>query len=408
MRPLRPRRNKLAHIFDRRTASRYAVGSTSRAGSFTWRRSVSPQPRPQRQRPPRDSVNRLPSNREQTPSNTAVARGTIAYIRGGTEIRLIESDGTNDRRLWTHEFAKEGSAIHGLAWRPDGKELAFSSSHLNVASFYHADIYAVGPDGTGFRKITNAPDHGELARYPKGAVSVTVRNDQPIFKQSRASTGVFFVYVVGADEPQAVTIPPGASKTLLFKNVADYGAHAQAVVAMYGQYRWFIPGVDVKAGRTIKSPDFGISGDGYELYGAFRPTWRSDGSRLSFRNGLCLVNTVPAQPTPGEFVYQPLFAGTQPSGTCAWDWGPTPALADQIIYSANSEGEGTSIHRVKEGGAHPGTKVHPFSELDLQLLSDLRWLPERFRLPLLISRSRLRVREHFSLRPRDEACHAVD
>jgi hypothetical protein len=314
--------------------------------------------------------------REQTPSNNAAARGTIAYIRGGTEIRLIESDGANDRRLWTHEFAKEGSAIHDLAWRPDGKELAFSSSHLNVASLYHADIYAVGPDGKGFRKITNSPDHGELGRYPKGTVSVTVRNDQPIWKQSRATTGVFFVYVVGADEPQALTLPPGSSKTLLFKNVADYGDHAQAVVAMYGQYRWFIPGVDVKAGRTIKSPDFQISGDGYELFGAFRPTWRSDGSRLSFRNGLCLVNTVPAQPTPGEFVFQPLFAGTHPSGACAWDWGTTPALADQIIYSANSDGEGTSIHRVREGGAHPGTKLHAFSELDLQLLADLRWLPD--------------------------------
>jgi hypothetical protein len=313
---------------------------------------------------------------EQTPSNNAPARGTIAYIRGGTEIRLIESDGTNDRRLWTHEFAKEGSAIHDLAWRPDGKELAFSSSHLNVASLYHADIYAIRPDGTGFRKITNAPGHGELARYPKGAVSVTLRNEQPVWKQSRASAGVFFVYVVGADEPQAVTLPPGSSKTLLFKNVADYGDHAQAVVAMYGQYRWFIPGVDVRAGRTIKSPDFQISGDGYELFGAFRPTWRSDGSRLSFRNGLCLVNTVPVQPTPGEFVFQPLFAGKQPSGACAWDWGPSPALADQIIYSANSDGEGTSIHRVREGGAHPGTKLHAFSELDLQLLADLRWLPD--------------------------------
>ncbi len=314
--------------------------------------------------------------REQTPSNNSAAHGTIAYIRGGTEIRLIESDGTNDRRLWTHEFAKEGSAIHHLAWRPDGKELAFSSSHLNIASLYHADIYAIRPDGTGFRKITNAPDHGELGRYPKGVVSVTVRNDQPLWKQARATTGVFFVYVVGADEPQAVTLPPGSSKTLLFKNVADYGNHAQAVVAIYGQYRWFIPGVDVKAGRTIKSPDFGISGDGYELFGAFRPTWRSDGSRLSFRNGLCLVNTVPAQPMPGEFVFQPLFAGTHPTGACAWDWGPTPALADQIIYSANSDGEGTSIHRVKEGGAHPGTKLHAFSELDLQLLADLRWLPD--------------------------------
>jgi hypothetical protein len=309
-------------------------------------------------------------------SSSTPARGTIAYVRGGTEIRLVEADGSNDRRLWTHEYAKEGSAIHDLAWRPDGRELAFSSSHLNVVSLYHADIYAVGADGKGLRKITNAPDHGELARYPKGAVSVTVRNEQPVWKQSRASAGVFFVYVVGADEPQAVTLPPGSSRTLLFKSVADFGDHAQPVVAMYGQHRWFIPGVDVKAGRTITAPAFGISGDGYELFGAFRPVWRGDGSRLSYRNGLCLISTVPAQPRPGELVFDKLFAGVQPSGACAWDWGPTPALADQVIYSANSDGEGTSIHRVREGAAHPGTKLHAFSELDLQLLSDLRWLPD--------------------------------
>ena len=282
-------------------------------------------------------------------SPSAPARGTIAYVRGGTEIRLVEADGTNDRRLWTHEYAKEGSAIHDLAWRPDGK---------------------------GFRKITNAPDHSELARYPKGSVSVTVRNEQPAWKQSRASAGVFFVYVVGADEPQAVTLPPGSSRTLLFKSVADFGEHAQPVVAMYGQDRWFIPGVDVKAGRTITAPAFGISGDGIPLFGAFRPVWRADGSRLSYRNGLCLVSTVPAQPRPGELVFEKLFAGEQPSGACAWDWGPTPALADQVIYSANSDGEGSSIHRAREGGAHPGTKIHPFSELDLQLVSDLRWLPD--------------------------------
>ncbi|MCA1618661.1 MAG: hypothetical protein LC795_04985 [Acidobacteria bacterium] len=309
-------------------------------------------------------------------SSAAPARGTIAYVRGGTEIRLVEADGTGDRRLWTHEYAKEGSAIHDLAWRPDGKELAFSSSHLNVASLYHADLYAVGPDGKGFRKVTNAPDHGELSRYPKGAVSVTVRNEQPVWKQSQASTGVFFVYVVGADEPQAVTLPPGSSKTLVFKSVADFGDHAQPLVAMYGQNRWFIPGVDVKAGRTITAPAFGISGDGIPLFGAFRPVWRADGSRLSYRNGLCLVSTVPAQPRPGELVFQKLFSGEHPSGACAWDWGPTAALADQLIYSANSDGEGTSIHRVREGGAHPGAKLHAFSELDLQLVTDLRWLPD--------------------------------
>ena len=331
-----------------------------------------PTPAPAAQSPPTQAAApaRTPS------SSSSPARGTIAYVRGGTEIRLVEADGTGDRRLWTHEYAKEGSAIHDLAWSPDGKELAFSSSHLNVASLYHSDIYAVGPDGKGFRKITNAPDHSELARYPKGSVSVTVRNEQPLWKQSQASAGIFFVYVVGADEPQAVTLPPGASKTLLFKSVADFGDHAQPVVAMYGQYRWFIPGVDVKAGRAVTAPAFGISGDGYELFGAFRPVWRSDGSRLSYRNGLCVVSSVPARPRPGELVFDKLFAGEHPSGACAWDWGPTAALADQLIYTSNTDEEGSTVRRLREGGTHPGAKLHVFSDVGSQLLADLRWLPD--------------------------------
>ena len=314
------------------------------------------------------------TSRPSQASSSAPAGGTIAYVRGGTEIRLIESDGSNDRRLWTHEYAKEGSGIYELSWRPDGKELAFSSAHLNVASVYHSDIYAIGADGKGFRKITNSPDHSELARYRKGVVTVTVRNDQPAWKQSQASSGVFFVYVVGADEPQAVTLPPGSSKTLTFKSVADYGAHAQAVVAMYGSYRWFIPGLDVRAGQTTKSPDLSITGDGIELFGAFRPTWRADGSSLSYRSGLCVTSSIRSQPNPGEYVFKPLFSGEAPSGACAWDYGPTAALADQILYTDNSAG--SHVYRNREGGSHPGTKIHTFSELNHQLLLDLKWLPD--------------------------------
>ena len=105
--------------------------------------------------------------------------GTIAYVRNGTEIRLIDADGSNDRRLWTHPDAKKELGIYDVAWRPDGKELAFSSGHAAVYSLYHADLYAIRPDGGGFRKLTNAPDRAEFARYPKGAVSVTLRNDHP-------------------------------------------------------------------------------------------------------------------------------------------------------------------------------------------------------------------------------------
>ena len=301
--------------------------------------------------------------------------GTIAYIRDGTEIRIINPDGTNDRRLWTHPDAKKPLGIDSLAWRPDGKELTFSSRHTAVASLYDADLYAISPEGSGLRKLTNPPDRSEYARFPKGTVSVTVRNDQPSYKQSQASAGVFIVYVSGADEPQQITLPPGVTKTLVFNQVADFGKTAQAVVAMWGNYRWFTPGVDVRAGTTVKAPVFSITGDGIEYFGAYRPIWRQDGSRVSYRNGTCTLNSVPVNPTPGEYVYNPLFDGKNPLGTCTWDWGPTPATANQLIYTENASGE-SAIFRITEGGKPPGEKLTAFSNIEYQLLFDLRWLPD--------------------------------
>ncbi|HEU4715153.1 MAG TPA: hypothetical protein VFS76_26630 [Pyrinomonadaceae bacterium] len=302
--------------------------------------------------------------------------GTIAYVRGSTEIRLIDADGSNDRRLWTHPDATKDLGIFDVEWRPDGKELAFSSGHAAAYSLYHADLYAIRPDGGGFRKLTNPPDRGEFAKYPKGSVSVTVRNDQPIYRQSQASAGVFIVYVAGADEPQQITLPPGSTKTLLFKNVADFGNMAQAVVAMWGRYRWFTPGLDVHAGRMAKAPVFSITGDGIDLLGAFRPTWRSDGSRVSYRSGMCTLNSVPVNPTPGEYVFNPLFGGKNPLGTCVWDWGPTPATANQLLYTENDSGGDSSVFRITEGGKHPGEKLTQYSNIAYQLLFDLQWLPD--------------------------------
>jgi hypothetical protein len=127
--------------------------------------------------------------------------------------------------------------------------------------------------------------------------------------------------------------------------------------------------------RTVKSPDLTISGNGIEYYGAYRPVWRSDGSELSYRTGTCTIDRVPANPPAGEFVYNPMFSGKLPLGACTWDWGPTPALANQIIYTENA-GEQSSIFLMKEGGTHPGTRLTDFSNIQYQLLYDLRWLPD--------------------------------
>jgi WD40 repeat protein len=301
--------------------------------------------------------------------------GQIAYIKGGVEIRILESNGSNDRSLWTHPDAKPELGIYDVAWKPDGKELAFTSSHASAYSIYHSDLYSIKTDGTGFRKITNAPDRSEFTKYPQGDVTVTFRNFQVTYQQSQASSGVFIVYIAGASKPQMITLPPGASKTITFKSVADFGKKAQAIVAIWGNYRWFMPGTDVEAGKNIKAPDFTISGNGFELFGTFRPVWRSDGSALSYRTGVCTVNRIPADPPVGEYYYQPMFGGKAPFGSCDLDWGPTPALADQIIYTEN-ETEGSGIYQLKEGGTHPGKRLTAYSDIQYQILNDLHWLPD--------------------------------
>ena len=312
---------------------------------------------------PRGAANRIEIQR---------SGGPIAYVRGDTEIRLINPDGTNDHQLWTHKDLHPGLGVFEMAWKPDGTELAFSSAHEAAFSLFLADLFTIHPDGSGLRRLTNPPDRAGFARFPKGSVTVTVRNDQG----SNSSSGSFLVYIAGADEPQLVALPPGSAKTIVFKSVADFGKHPQPVIAMYGEDRWFVPGVDVLAGRNVIAPAFNIVGQGFKNFGAFRPVWRQDGSRISYRSGMCVLSSVSSNPVVGEQKFDPLFSGENPFGTCTWDLGRTAANANQVIYTANSSPGGSNIYQMAEGGKHPGTKLTQFSEVDLQVLYDLRWLPD--------------------------------
>ena len=121
------------------------------------------------------------------PASPAADAGVIAYVKRSTgDIHVISPDGKNDRVLWTNPDPDHTPI--DLAWRPDGLELAFSSQHEWTCSLYDGDVYAIRFDGTGYRRITNAPACAELAGLPKGSVTVEV---QDLF-------GTSFVYVAGA------------------------------------------------------------------------------------------------------------------------------------------------------------------------------------------------------------------
>jgi len=305
---------------------------------------------------------------------TYAQTGSIAYVKGEKEIRIIDATGANDKLLWTHNDAQPYSGINELAWSPDGTQLAFSSGHASAASLYSADLYVIRSDGSGIRKITNTPDLNQYNNYKKGSVTVTVRNNAYAFQNSHASDGVFTIYIAGADLPQRITIPPGYAKTITFKNVADFGNKAQAIVAINGNYRWFIPGADVLAGKTTKAQDLELSGEGIEYFGAYHPVWRQDGSELSYRTGLCTVHRVPLNAPVGEYYFKPMFGGKAPSGACSWDWAPVSSMANKIIYTDNNEVSG--IYLMNESGVHPGQLLTTFSNIQYQLLEDLHWLPD--------------------------------
>lgn len=304
------------------------------------------------------------------PAAAATTPGTIAYVRPndatGDEIWLIQPDGSNNRRVWSvgepdpnHIFA-----ISDLDWRPDAGMLAFSSNHESACSFFETDIYAVRPDGGDYRRLTNGPACGALASYPKGTVTVTVRNF--------TTRGPFFVYVQGAPGIQMVLVPPGGATTVTFTDVADFGATEQVAVVIEGPNRWIAPiaAADVQPGQTVHAGTVDVAGTGIEQYGAHFPSWHRSGSRLGYSlNAGAAMWQISATPGPGE-LGAPLL-NAQNIFVNALDWGPTQATADQLLYYSYLNG---GIFRVKEGSANGGTRL--VATEGHELLLGLQWLPD--------------------------------
>lgn len=293
--------------------------------------------------------------------------GAIAYVRGTAEIRLIEADGANDRSLW---MAPAGDLIRphtikGLDWRPDAGELAFASDHERSSSIFEQDIYTIRPDGSNLRKLTNGPVHEALTSYPKGSVTITVLN--------YAGAGPYLIYLAGATEPQSVTA--AGSQTLTFQNVADFGPGLlQGAVAIFGLDRWY-PGsavaTDVQPGQTVHGGTLTIVGAGTRYFGAFLPSWRSDGSKVGFMRGCGAIKQVSANPSPGSLgddATKPNVLGV----TCFGDWAPVASRANQVLYSEYFLDE--TIYLTTEGSTDKGEALVVMQRGDA--LFDLQWLPD--------------------------------
>jgi hypothetical protein len=304
-------------------------------------------------------------------SPAAVDPGTIAYVRRSThDIHLISPDGTGDRVLWTAPRPLALRAAHDLAWRPDGRELAFSSDHEETCSWYQSDVYAIGYDGAGYRRVTNSPARAELADLPKGSVTVNVTN---------ATVSLVQVYVQGAPGIKSVR----QSGTVTLDDVADFGPGVvQPAVGIYGELRILAsppladvqPNVPVPGGNLMISEFSGIDG-----FGPGKVSWKAGGSALAYgMRTYSQISQIPASPPYGS-IGEPLPVVEHAAPNLV-AWGPTAATKDQYLYSSkddplfeNIEG----IYRNTVGDASGGTKLVPISAYyGAEVVHDVEWLPD--------------------------------
>lgn len=304
------------------------------------------------------------------PPPPAGSRGSIAYVKNG-ELRLIEPDGTADRRVWA---LPEGPyAFSGLSWRPDGGEIAFAANHEQAVSLYDYDVYAIRPDGSALRKLTNGPLHSDLIGLPTGTVTVAVQNQT-------FDSGPYVVYVAGAPEPQSVIVPGGGTVRVTFKGVADLGEGVgQPVVAVKLGNRWWDASVrpDVRGGAGVEAGTLRLTANPVPEYGAHSPFWRGDGSAVGFiQLPTCLLQYVPSEPAPAADGSE-LVSAEAWDGVCAVDWSPAAGQMDRLLLSDEREywrnGE-TRIHLVSEGSSAAGTPVITLG--DYSRVVDMRWLPD--------------------------------
>jgi TolB protein len=243
--------------------------------------------------------------------------GTIAYVQRSTyDIHVIAPDGSGDRVLWTAPDPLGPWPADDLAWRPDGRELAFSSEHEVACSWYQSDVYAIRYNGGGYRRVTNAPACALLAGLPKGSVTVQVTNGTNSLVQA---------YVAGAPEPQS--IPANSYGTVTFHNVADFGPGVpQPSVGIYGLYRFMqsAPIADVQPNKTVAGGYLNFSNTRIYAFGAGKVSWKADGSALAYGMRTSSgIDQIPANPPYGSIgVPLPVVENASPHLVA---WGPTDA-----------------------------------------------------------------------------------
>ncbi len=288
--------------------------------------------------------------------------GSIAYLRGDTrknEIRIVEPDGSQDHRVWKiEEIFADTTEIFDLVWHPDATELAFTSSHESHQSSYSSDVFAIRPDGSGIRRITNYPSiNHQPDNMPTGTVEGTVFNNSSKYL-------TVLVILHGADDPVSVMLSPQTSSPFRIENVRDFGVGVYQTLSLFADgYREITPAlVDVIPGETIQDVQATYNRQSHR-YEPRQLSWSSDGSQIAFMmDGLLRrITPNPTEYTISKEVFSNLGEG---SSMGVFDWSP---VDDWILYEKFLKG----IYRIQAGSTTEGEQL-----LQSMNAANPNWLPD--------------------------------
>ncbi len=110
------------------------------------------------------------------------------------EIYVMETDGTNQRRLTTTEAAENHPA-----WSPDGKKILFDADYDKDGKY---EIYIMNDAGTGVTRLTTTSANDQFADWSPDGTKIAFSSDRK---------GQWDIYVMDADgrNVRALTDDPG-------------------------------------------------------------------------------------------------------------------------------------------------------------------------------------------------------